>query len=83
MQVIADTGIQIGVGVVYSDNTGQFIGVYAGAAGQEALVCIIGNGKNADAPVFRTVPPHSRISIRSLANFPITAGQITATLVTS
>jgi len=83
LQVIADSGTQIGVGIIFSDNTGQFIGVYIGAAGFEQLLCIIGNGVTSVAPVFSRFPPHTRVSLRAMANHPISEGLMTAALVTA
>lgn len=79
MQVIADSGIKIAIGVNYQDTTGDFIGVYTGIAGQEQLICIIGNGTAQQA--WGRFPAHSRVSLRSMTNQAITAGLLQANLV--
>lgn len=79
LQVIADTGINVGVGVNFNDNTGDFIGMYLGAQGQEVLICIIGNGLSGQA--WAKIPPHSRISLRSMKNEAITQGLLSAVIV--
>ena len=80
LQIIADSGINVGVGVQYMDTTGDFIGVYIGKAGHEILACIIGNGVSSQA--WASFPPHSRISLRAMANVAITNGALTGCLVT-
>lgn len=72
LQVIADTGVQTGVGVTFNDQTGDFIGVYLGIAGSEKLIAIIGNGISGIG--WGVIPANSRISIRSMTSTPITYG---------
>jgi hypothetical protein len=80
LQVIADSGVERGIGISYKDTTGDFIGVYIGAIGFEQLICIIGNGDTSTA--WCTVPQHSRVSLRSLKNAAITTGLLSGELVT-
>lgn len=79
LQIIADTGVQTGVGVTFNDNTGDFIGVYLGPAGHERILCIIGNGLSGQA--WGTVPANSRVSIRSMTSNPITLGLLNVVVV--
>ena len=79
LQVIADSGIDLGIGVQYTDTTGDFIGVYTGAVGQEVLACIIGNGISSIAWAF--IQPRSRISLRSMVNTAITSGSLSGVLL--
>lgn len=81
LQVIADTGIITGVGIVYKDGTGDFIGVYLGASGHEVLGCIIGNGDTNTA--WARFPQHSRVSLRSMTPTQINNGLLSAAVVTS
>lgn len=81
LQVIANTGVHHGVGMMYSDSTGSFIGVYVGEKGFESLACIIGNGLSSQA--WAHIPPRSRISLRSMSNIAVTAGQLSAVVVKS
>jgi len=80
LQVIADTGLNLGVGVNFDDTTGEFIGIYIGAVGKETLVCIIGNGARSQG--FGKFPPHSRVSVRNMRNATITNGRLTGQIVT-
>jgi hypothetical protein len=80
LQVIANTGLNLGVGMNYSDSTGDFIGIYIGAAGFETLACIIGNGVASQA--WGQFPPNSRVSLRSMKNAVITGGLLTGVVVT-
>lgn len=79
LQVIAQTGLNVGVGVQYNDTTGMFIGVYIGAAGHETLVCIIGNGLSSQS--WGKIPPGSRVSLRAMDNTPINVGMLQAVVV--
>lgn len=79
LQIIADTGLQTGVGVAFNDNTGDFIGVYIGPEGQESILCIIGNGTSGQA--WATIPANSRISLRSMINDPVTNGLLNVVVV--
>jgi|SRR6185312_7993279 len=79
LQVIADTGLQTGVGINYSDTTGDQIGVYIGLEAQEVLICIIGNGVTSQA--WAKIPPRSRISLRSMDNTEITFGKLSGVIV--
>lgn len=80
LQVIANTGLNVGVGINYSDSTGDFIGLYIGLSGQEQLVCIFGNGLTGQA--WGKIPPYSRVCLKSMKNVPITFGLLTATVIT-
>lgn len=80
LQVISNTGLDTGVGIDFSDSTGDFIGAYIGLPGLETLLCIIGNGLSGQA--WARIPAGSRISLRSMTIEPITAGLIYA-VVTS
>lgn len=79
LQVIADVGQKYGVAVDYIDTTGDFIGVYQGAAGQEVLVCIIGNGLSDRA--YGVITALQRVSLRSMTTTPITSGNLTLTIM--
>lgn len=78
MQVIADTGVNTGVGVQYLDSTGAFIGVYMGPPGLEKLLCVVGNGT--EGQNWARIPANSRISILSMT-VPITVGLFHAAIV--
>lgn len=81
LQVIADTGINVGVGIFFIDTTGDFIGVYVGAVGLEILACVIGNGLSAIS--WGKFPPRSRVSLRSMVNSQITGGSLQGVVVTA
>ena len=79
LQVISNTGLQTGVGMNYSDTTGEFIGIYLGAPGKEFLVCIIGNGVTSQA--WAKFPAQSRVSLKAMKNRQITFGLLSAAVV--
>lgn len=79
LQIIADTGVQTGVGVTFNDSTGNFVGVYVGDPDEEQLLCIVGNGLSGLA--WGSVKANSRISIRSMTNSPVTFGLISVIVV--
>jgi len=79
LQVIADSGFRSAVAIDYIDTTGDFIGVYLGASGQETLLCIIGNGLTYRA--WGVFAAHSRVSLRSMTTSPITNGTLVGTLM--
>lgn len=79
LQVIATTGVHTGVAIEFNDSTGDFIGVYVGAMGQEILLCIIGNGLASKGR--GKIPAQSRISLRSMTNSPVTVGQLSLVVV--
>jgi|SRR5580698_1777602 hypothetical protein len=79
LQIIADTGLNTGVGVSFNDQTGNFIGVYVGNIGQEVLIAIIGNGTSGLG--WGTIPANSRISIKSMTSNPITLGLLNIIVV--
>ena len=79
MQIIADTGVQTGVGVIFNDSTGDFIGVYVGAQGQEQLICIIGNGLS--GMNWGPIPANSRVSLKSMTGNQITYGLLSVVVV--
>jgi hypothetical protein len=80
LQVIADSGVNIGIGISYIDMTNAFIGVYVGIRGHEQLICIIGNGISSIA--WGRFPPNSRVCLRAMENLAITNGQLSGSLVT-
>lgn len=80
MQIIEDTGVQTGVGVVFNDSTDHFIGVYVGPEGVEEILCIIGNGTTDQA--WGHIPAHSRISLRCMTNTAATLGLLSVVVVT-
>lgn len=75
LQVVADTGARSAGAIDFMDTTGDFIGVYIGSVGIETLLCIIGCGLKSRSTA--AIPPHSRISLRSMTISPITNGQLT------
>lgn len=79
LQVVADSGFKSAVAIDYLDTTGDYIGVYQGAIGQEKLSCIIGNGLTSRA--WAVFPAHSRISLRSLTASSITNGKLTCSFM--
>lgn len=79
LQVIADTGVNVGVGINYNDTTGEFIGIYIGFPNQEVLVCVVGNGLSSQA--WGKFPQHSRVSIRNVKNTAITFGLLQGVIV--
>ena len=79
LQVIENSGLKSAVAIDYIDTTGDFIGVYLGAIGQEKLLCIIGNGLTTRA--WGVFPANSRVSLRSMKAAPITLGTLTGTLM--
>lgn len=79
LQIIADTGVQTGVGVVFNDRTGDFIGVYVGPVGLERLICVIGNGVSGQG--WGPITAHSRISLRSMTVDEITNGLLNVVVV--
>lgn len=74
LQVVADIGRKAPYAIQYADSTGDWIGVYVGAVGEEVLKTIIGNGLTLIVPV--VIPAHSRVSLRSMTSSPITNGQL-------
>lgn len=74
LQVVSDLGFINSMAIDYIDSTGDYIGVYVGASGQEILRCIIGGGVTARA--YSQMPAHSRICLRSMSTSPITNGQL-------
>jgi hypothetical protein len=79
LQIVADTGARSAGAIDYMDTTGEFIGVYIGSVGLEVLLCIIGNGLA--HRVTAAIPPHSRISLRSLTATAITNGEVTCSFM--
>lgn len=79
LQVIFDSGTKSAVAMDYIDTTGEFIGVYIGAPGEEVLRCIIGNGLTKRA--WGVFAAHSRVSLRSMTASSITNGKLVATLM--
>lgn len=79
LQVIADSGFKSALAMDFIDTTGEFIGVYLGAPGQEKLLCIVGGGQNGRS--WGVFAAHSRVSLRSMTSSPITNGTIVGTLM--
>lgn len=79
LQVVANLGFKAAFAIDYIDTTGDYIGVYQGAVGQEVLKCIIGGGLSNRA--YCVLTALSRISLRSMSSNPITAGMITCTFL--
>lgn len=57
-----------------NDTTGEFIGVYTGAALSEVLQCIIGPGLDGDIDV--QMSAGERVSLRNMANSAISTGKL-------
>lgn len=74
LQVVANLGVKATLAIDYLDTTGDFIGVYSGAANFEQLTTIIGGGTTNRAYV--VLPAKSRISLRSITASPITSGYL-------
>ncbi len=79
LQVIADSGKASAVAIDYIDTTSEFIGVYLGPAGQEKLLCVIGNGLSGRS--WGVFAAHSRVSLRSMTARAITNGTIYGVLM--
>lgn len=79
LQVIADSGFRSAVAIDFIDTTGDFIGVYLGKAGQETLLCVIGNGVSGRS--WGVFAAHSRVSLRSMTASAITNGTLVGTLM--
>ena len=79
LQVVADLGANGATTLLYIDTTGDYIGVYLGASGQETLRCIIGGGLNSSVKAY--FPAHCRVSLRSMAAAAITNGNLTCTFM--
>lgn len=77
LQVVADLGTSNAVDLSFIDTTGDYIGVYIGAAGFETLRCIIGGGLVSKVKAF--FPAHCRVSLRSLTSVAITNGMLACT----
>jgi hypothetical protein len=56
------------------DGIGEFVGIYVGAPGLEALVAIACGGRNYEVEAF--LQRGSRISLRSMSTSPITSGNL-------
>lgn len=74
LQVVANIGVKAAFAIQYTDTTGDYIGVYIGAPGQEVLRTIIGGGQTTIVPV--VIPAQSRVSVRSMSTIAITNGNI-------
>lgn len=79
LQVVADIGSKASYAIDYIDTTGEYIGVYIGAPGQEKLSCIIGGGQNSRA--WSVIQSGSRVCFRSMSAAPITQGSIMCTFL--
>lgn len=80
LQVIADSGFRSAIRIDYTDTTGDFIGVYTGAPGQEVLQCIIGGG-SPNGWAYAVFAAHSRVSLRSMTPSAITNGSVFGALM--
>lgn len=74
LQVAANIGHKAAHAIDYQDSTGDYIGVYVGAAGHEKLFTIIGGGAVTRAEI--VIPALSRVSLRSITSLAITNGYI-------
>lgn len=74
LQVVADLGFKASYAIDYIDSTGDYVGVYLGAVGQEKLAVIIGGG--AVTRAFVVCAAHSRVSLRSITSSAITNGHL-------
>lgn len=74
LQVAANIGFKAAHAIDYIDSTGDYIGIYTGAAGQETLVTILGGGQTFRAYV--VIPALSRVSVRSMTSTPVTNGYL-------
>lgn len=79
LQVIANSGTRSAIAVDFIDTTGEFIGVYLGASGQEKLLCVVGNGQSGRS--WGVFAAHSRVSLRSMTSSPITNGTLYGVLM--
>lgn len=79
LQIVSNLGFKAAYALDYMDTTGDFIGVYIGAAGNETLLCIIGNGKTERA--WAVVAAQQRVSLRSMTTTPITNGNLSITFM--
>lgn len=75
VQVVANSGRKAAYAIDYTDTTGDYIGVYVGAIGQEVLKTIIGGGLTSSSNV--VIPALSRVSLRSMTASAITYGKLT------
>ncbi len=75
LQVVANSGLKAAYAIDYIDTTGDYIGVYTGAVGQEVLRCIVGGGLVSSSAV--VIAANSRVSLRSMTATPITQGKLT------
>jgi len=57
-----------------NDTTGEFIGVYTGAALSEVLQCVIGPGE--DGTIELQISSTERVSVRNMANSAISVGNL-------
>lgn len=57
-----------------NDTTGEFIGIYTGAAASEILQCIAGPGIDGDIEVLMSAS--ERVSVRNMANAAISVGKL-------
>lgn len=79
LQVVANSGLRSAYAIGYIDTTGDYIGVYLGASGHEALLTIVGGGQVSYVPA--VIPAGSRVSIRSMTASAITTGYLTLTFL--
>lgn len=79
LQVVADIGFRAAYNINYIDSTGDFIGVYLGASGDEKLLCVVGGGTSSIIPA--VVAAKSRVSLRSMTASSITNGYLFVTFL--
>lgn len=77
LQVVANLGIHSTYAVDYIDSTGDYIGIYVGAPGQEILKCIVGGVMSIQGVVSGTAIPISAAAL------PLPSGASTSALQTT
>ncbi len=77
VQIVASTSVQI-TSVKWSDEIGEIIGLYTGAAAAEVLVAVFAFGGDT-IPV--DIPAGTRVSIRNMKDVDITSGFATIQLI--
>jgi hypothetical protein len=78
LQVVASTAADIEKIQIF-DTTGEFWGIYTGAAASETLAAVVGPGSNETVEV--AIPSGTRISLSSLTASAITSGNVTMNLM--
>lgn len=73
LQVVASLALQCSK-IRVNDTTGEFIGVYIGAAASEVLAAVIGPGMDGETDL--TLPVNTRVSIKSMDVTAISLGKL-------